>query len=397
MPPAPIRPDAADRALGRRLAQGLGGQGGASPERLRERLPELLGQDHGLQAPLHDLVGRPGFRHLLALAGEDQRGAALEQLRRELAETYSAGVMARLGNVLAGLLERSAAPAAPEAAPPRAPSRFRSRPRSRHPALSRLPALAAFTVAVALGSGFLLALVRSNRLCPSLGLCLSAGGEAEASIDATLSRATAAATELETAASLDAFVAGLDRLDAALLNLVSRRLNPRQERQRERLQRQADDAHRRLRQEQRAQRSLEEAAALIGELERAAPDGPQRFDVLAEARARLDAVSASSFARSAVGELERRLAAIEAGPPRAKSTPQDPEAPSASPSPRSSDESAPPAPSLPPPASPPPSLSSPPPAAPPAASPPLAAPSPPPPPPAPPLMPPPIQAPPALP
>ncbi len=386
MPPAPIRPDAADRALGCRLAQVLVGLGDASPEQLRDRLPDLLGQDQGLQAPLHDLLGRPGFRRLLASAGEPQRHAALAQLQRELAETYSAAAMARLGSVLVGLLE----PSVPEASPPRAPSR------SRRPSHSRLPALAALTVAVALGSGLLFGLVRSNRLCPSLGLCLAAGGEAEASIDATLSRATAAGTELETATSLGTFVAGLDRLDASLLNLVSRRLNPRQEQQRERLQSQSDDAHRRLRQEQRAQRSLEEAAALIGDLERAAPDGPQRFDVLAEARARLDAVSASSFARSAVGELERRLAAIEAGPPRTKTPPRGPEPPSASPPPRSGGESAPPAPTLPPPAfQPPPPPSSPPPATPPTAAPPVAPPSPPPP--APPLTPPPIQSPPALP
>ena len=321
-------------------------------------------------------MGRPGFRRLLASTGEAQRGAALAQLRRELAETYSAGVTARLGSVLAGLLE----PGAPPAAPPRATSR------------SRLPALAALTVAVALGSGLLFALVRSNRLCPSMGLCLSAGGEAEASIDANLSRAAAATTELDTAMSLETFVAALDRLDATLLNLVSRRLNPRQERQRQRLQGRADDAHRRLRQEQRAQRSLEEAAALIGDLERAAPDGPQRFDVLAEARARLDEVSASSFARSSVGELERRLAAIEAGPSRAKSPSRGAESPSAPPPPSASGDSAPPAPTLPPPAS----QSPPPPSTPPPVTPsPASQPSPLPP--APPLPPPPIQPPPALP
>jgi hypothetical protein len=381
VPPDPIRPDAADRALGRRLAKGLDRLGAASPEQLRDLLPNLLDQEHGLQAPLHDLLGRPGFRRLLASGGEPQRGVALAQLQRELAETYSAGVMTRLGSVLAGLLE----PAAPPAAPPRVPSR------------SRLPALAALTVTVALGSGMLFALVRSNRLCPSLGLCLSAGGEGEASIDATLSRATAAATELDTATSLGTFVAGLDRLDATLLSLVSRRLNPRQERQRERLQSRSDDAHRRLRQEQRAQRSLEEAAALIGELERAAPDGPQRFDVLAEARARLDEVSASSFARSSVGELEGRLAAIEAGPPRMKSTPQGAEPPLAPPPPNTGVESAPPAPTLPPPASqsaPPPTRAAP------VTPPPAALPSPlpsPPPLPPPPIQPPPIQPPPALP
>ncbi len=395
MPPAPNRPDAADRALGRLLARGLAGLGAPSPERLRDLLPDLLGQDHGLQAPLHDLVGRPGFRRLLASGGEPERLAALAQLQRELAETYSAGVMARLGSVLAGLLDPVAPPAVTEAAPPRAPSRSRasSRPRPRPP--SRLPALAALTVAVALGSGLLFALVRSNRLCPSLGLCLAAGGEAEASIDASLSQATAAATELETATSLDTFVAGLDRLDATLLSLVSRRLNPRQERQRERLQSRADDAHRRLRQEQRAQRSLEEAAALIGELERAAPDGPQRFDVLAEARARLDAVSASSFARSSVEGLEQRLAAVEAGPPRAKTPSRGPEEPAASPPPSPSTEPAPPAPTLPPPTAQSPPPSSPPPATPPAVSPPVTPLSPPPAPP--PLTPPPIQAPPALP
>ncbi len=385
MPPDSIRPDAADRALGSRLASGINNPGAASPQQLRAQLPGLLGQDHLLQAPLHDLVGRPGFRRLLASGGEQERGVALDRLLRELAETYSPGVTARLGDVLTGLLD--------SLRPRPTPGRGRAPSRSR----SRLPALAALTVGIALSSGLVFALARSNRLCPSLGLCLSAGGEAEASIDANLSRAVRAAGEVESAMSLEAFVAGLDRLDASLLNLVSRRLNPRQERQRQRLQAQSDGAHRRLRLEQRAQRSLEEAAALIGELERTAADVPQRFDVLAEARARLDEVSSTSFARSSVGQLERRLDAIQNRPPRPKSPPGSPEIPSAPPPPSSSGETTPASPTLPPPPSPSPTPSppsTPPPAAPPPATPPsLPAPASP----VPPIPPPPIQPPPVLP
>ncbi len=419
MPPDPNRPAAADRALGARLAQRLRGVSTAGPSQLRGLLPSLLGEPHPLQAPLHDLVARPGFRRLLAASGEPGRRAEQAQLLQELAETYSPGVTARLGQVLDGLLESrgggAAAPAPPEVpaatpvvttAPfrppaPRWPARSAGGPATtarpaggRRSSRRRLPGLIALTAAVTLASGLLLGLVRSNRLCPSLGLCFGAGSPSTASIDASLQQADEAAAALESATDIDAFTAALGRLDTALLPLVSQRLSPRQEQRRQRLQERADDAHRRLRQEQRALRSLEEAAALIGDLERATPAGPPRFDALAEARARLDAVPAESFSRAGVEALERRLAAIQDRPLPPSG---EPSAPTATPPASPSVEKPPAAPVLPPPGG-----SSRPPAgpvaAPPAAAPPTAAPPPltaPPPVRAPVLPPPPVQPPPA--
>ncbi len=361
MPSDPIRPDAVDRTLGSRLAEELVRLAPAAPLQLRECLPRLLGPEHPLQAPLHDLLARPGFRHLLATNGQTQRGEERDQLLDELAETYSPGVTARLGHVLDGLLEARDAPPVPPAPPANPltpnrlppnrlapPSRVALRPRHRS-SRARLPGLVALTTAIALSSGLLFALVRSNRLCPTLGLCLPSAGASSASIDAGLRRAAEAAEAVDRATDLDAFAAALERLDNALLTLVSRRLNPRQERQRQGLQSQADGAHRRLRQEQRALRSLEEASALIGDLERASADGSERFDVLAEARARLEEVPADSFARSAVAALEQRLAAIRERPPAVPVRPPTPEPPSGSPPAGTSDQSAPVAPVLPPP------------------------------------------------
>ncbi|MEB3255854.1 MAG: hypothetical protein VKJ05_05650 [Synechococcaceae cyanobacterium] len=301
---------AADRALGRRLANRLARLPSKAPPRLRAVLPELVGADSSLLAPLHDLVGRPGFQRLIAGEGGGPSGRGRAGLRQELGEelrqTYSDSMCGRLEAVLDGLLAtRASAPAAPPPPPlPGAPSRLGKR--------NGWLALVALAGAVALGSGLLLGLVRSNRLCPGLGLCLpGAGGrEATASTEMALRRASRSAGDLESATSLESFSSTLEQLDTNLLDLVSRRLTPRQERERQRLQSRADTAHRRLRQEQRAQRSVQEATALIEQLERNRTAGPQRLDALAEAQARLEEVPANSFAGSELEALQGRLAAI---------------------------------------------------------------------------------------
>ena len=337
--PPPIPSANTDRALGRRLAERLEPLGTTSPQRLRLLLPNLLGEDSTLSAPLHDLVGRPGFGLLLAAGGNPSRFELRDQLLQELAETYSAGMTARLGAVLDGLLEPRTA-AKPRAvagnlsAHPR--TRTQQPPAARRSARRRpggMVGLVVLTAVVSLGSGLLFALLRSNFFCPSLGLCLAseAGAAAEASIETGLRQAERAASLVNDASSLEDFGAGLQQLDSALLNLVSRRLSPRQERKRQRLQEQADQAHRRLREEQRAQRSLEEAEALIAVLERSSAAGPQRLDALAEVRARLDEVSGNSFARSSLGALERRLEAVQALPAEPEREPPKQEKPFAEP------------------------------------------------------------------
>lgn len=310
---------AGDRALGRRLSQRLERLEPAASARLRPRLPELVGSDTSLLAPLHDLVGRKAFQRLLASEGGRDRELRRQGLGQELRETYSEAMAARLDAVLAGLLE---AIAAGESMAHRqaVPTGGAERPRTQSPARGGWLGMVALTAAVTLGSGVLFAVVRSNLLCSPLGLCLPGSGsrEAAASIEEGLNRAGRDAEALESATSLDAFTAALEQLDASLLNLVSRRLTPRQDEQRQRLQSRADAGHRRLREEQRAQRSLGEAAALLDQLERNPTAGPQRLDALAEARARLQEVPSDSFARSAARELEGRLEAVRERPAPAR-------------------------------------------------------------------------------
>ncbi len=344
----------ADRALGRRLGNRLAQLRGTEPARLRALLPDLVPAESSLQAPLHDLVGRPGFQQLLVAdpgrPSARQRTALREALQDELRQTYSAAMCARLEAVLDGLLtSQASAPAAAAATGRRAGGGL---------------ALVALAAAVALGSGLLLGLVRSNRLCPSLGVCLPGNGgrEATASIEMALRRASRRAGDLESATSLEAFSSALEQLDTNLLELVSRRLTPRQERERQRLQGRADTAHRRLRQEQRAQRSVQEATALIEQLERNHTAGPQRLDALAEAQARLEEVPDGSFAGSELAELQGRLAAIRELPARppapVEPAPEarrerEPEADGAPPNAAAPADSVPPAPVLPPPRQPP--------------------------------------------
>ncbi|MEB3172135.1 MAG: hypothetical protein VKK43_12265 [Synechococcaceae cyanobacterium] len=321
---------AADRALGRRLAERLERWGPAATARLRPRLQEMLGEDTSLLAPLHDLVGRPAFQRLLACEGERERALRRQGLGQDLRQTYSEAVATRLDAVLDGLLEPVAAAGGS--------------------ARGGWLGMVALTAAVTLGSGVLFAVVRSNLLCSPLGLCLPGlgGREATATIEEGLNQAGRDAEALEGAASLDAFAAALERLDASLLDLVSRRLTPRQDERRQRLQSRADAGHRRLREEQRAQRSLGEAAALIEQLERNPTAGPQRLDALAEARARLEAVPGDSFARATARELEDRLEAVRERPaPLREAAPTRPEPTPPAPSNAPANQDAPPAPVLP--------------------------------------------------
>lgn len=356
-PPASPSPSAdgtaaADRALGRRLAERIAQLGPQAAARLRTRLPELVGPESNLLAPLQDLVGRPAFQRLLASEGGRQRALRRQGLNEDLRQTYSEGMSARLDAVLEGLLE--ALPAGPRQEPVAQKGGWLG--------------LVALTAAITLGSGVLFAVVRSNLMCPSFGLCLpgSGGREAQATVEDGLERASRDANALENAGSLEAYTAALEQLDTSLLDLVSRRLTPRQEQKRQRLQSRADAGHRSVREEQRAQRSLEEATALIDQLERNRTAGPQRLDALAEAQARLDAVPKDSFARSAARELEGRLRAVrdnpatpapavappagEAPPAPVLPEPQAPRpAPAASPAPAPAATPPPPPPVLPPP------------------------------------------------
>ncbi|MFN9620295.1 MAG: hypothetical protein ACK55X_11345 [Synechococcaceae cyanobacterium] len=371
--PAAGRADpGADRALGRRLGNRLAELSSTEPTRLRALLPDLVPAQSSLLAPLHDLVGRPGFQGLLAAdpgrPSARQRTGLRDALQDELRQTYSDAMCARLEAVLDGLL---ASQASASAAPPTPPTRSMPPmppPPGATPAAGRRAGgwltLVALAAAVALGSGLVLGLVRSNRLCPGLGLCLpgSGGREATASIEMALRRASLSAGDLESANSLEAFSSALEQLDTNLLDLVSRRLTPRQERERQRLQGRADAAHRRLRQEQRAQRSVQEATALIEQLERNRTAGQQRLDALAEAQARLEEVPVGSFAGSELGQLQGRLAAIRELPARppaaAEPAPevgddQEPKPDGATPNAPAQGDIPPPAPVLPPPRQPP--------------------------------------------
>jgi hypothetical protein len=339
--------DPADRALGAQLAALLHQQGDLPAQRIQSLLPDLLGPDQGLLNPLRDLVSRPAFLQLL----RHRDRAASRQLRHtlleELADTYSARVMVRLKGVLDGFLPAGAPSAAsgpPAASPhrqgpppplPTAPADLRKRrplPRRAQPqGRPGLLPLLGLTAAIALVSGTIFAVLRSDGLCPSLGICLSGEGLGErGSVEAALTQGEAAATTLENAASLEELNSEVDRLNAALLKLMSRRLNGGQEERRVRLQAVADGAQQRLRQERRAEDHLRDAGRLIDRIERGGIDDDRRFDLIQEARTSLASVPGDSFAATAALGLQQRLERIRSQPsepPKAAGTLEDETAP----------------------------------------------------------------------
>jgi len=70
-----------------------------NPQWLANRWSDALGSDESLKAPLRDLAARPLFRQCLRQQGLARR-TSLEQLGRELAATYSPGVLAQLLDLL---------------------------------------------------------------------------------------------------------------------------------------------------------------------------------------------------------------------------------------------------------------------------------------------------------
>jgi hypothetical protein len=348
----PPTPDPADRALGARLAALLHQQGDLPAQRIQALLPDLLGPDQGLLNPLRDLVGRPAFQKLLRRRDRAASRQLRHSLLEELADTYSARVMVRLGAVLDGLLPAAAPPPLPTA-----PADLRSRrPLPTHAQAQRRPEppgrpgllpLLGLTAAIALVSGTIFAVLRSDGLCPSLGICLSSEGRGErGSIEAALAQGEAAAASLESAASLEELNAGVERLNATLMQLVSRRLNGRQEERRLRLQAAADGAQQRLRQERRAEDHLREAGRLIDRLERGGVDDDRRFDLIQEARASLASVPGDSFAATAALGLQQRLETVR-NQPSEPAKAAEPPAGETSPEPPATGSGAPPPPPLP--------------------------------------------------
>ena len=358
----PPSPDPADLALGRQLAELLDRHGELPAQRIQALLPDLLGPEPALLNPLRDLVARPAFQQLL----RRRRGSGDRQLRQalleELADTYSARMMARLGAVLDGAIPMpmpTPPPHAPLPPPPGAPRR-RARPapqaqrrggseRQRKPGL--LPLLL-LTGAITLVSGTVFAVLRSDGLCPTLGICLSGEGRnGRGDIDASLAEGEAAAEALEGAASLDELNEALERLTSAQLSLVSTRLSDRQQERLRLLQAAAGRAREQLGRERRAEDRLRQASGLIERLERGAVADERRFDRIQEARASLAAIPGDSFAATAALGLQRRLDAIRDRPvetPPSASPPGGEEAPAAG-----AEGAAPPPPALPAPMSPP--------------------------------------------
>jgi TolA-binding protein len=337
----PPSPDPADQALGRKLAELLDRQGNLPAQRIQALLPDLLGPDPGLLNPLRDLVGRPAFLQLL----QRREGAGRRQLKHalleELAETYSERVMVRLEAVLDGVLPKM--PCAPQAgavpaplatAPAKLRRQHSSQPRAgnrtdqeRRKPRSVLP-LVALTGAITLVSGSIFAALRSDLLCPTLGICLSGEARGEqGGIDAALARGEEAAEALEGAAGLEALNNAVERLNSALLKLVSQKLNNRQEERRQRLQTLSDGAQRRLRQERRAEDHLSEASRLIERLERGRVDDDRRFELIQGARTSLASVPGDSFAATAALGLQRRLELIRSRPGAAMQPTDTPAAP----------------------------------------------------------------------
>jgi hypothetical protein len=338
-------------------------------------LPDLLGADPGLLNPLRDLVARPAFQQLL----RRRQGSGDRQLRQalleELADTYSARMMARLGAVLDGALPL--VPPPPRVPLATSPAELRRRPRPTAQAQRRgeierqgrpgLLPLLLLTGAITLVSGTVFAVLRSDGLCPTLGICLSGEGRGErGEIDATLARGEAAAEAVEGAASLDELNDTLERLNSAQLSLVSTRLSDRQQERLQLLQAAADRAQQRLRRERRAEERLRQAGGLIERLERGGVADERRFDLIQEARGSLASVPGDSFAATAALGLQRRLEAIRdrpVEPPQAPPGPDGEAAPAAG-----GEGSAPPPPALPAPGAAPPSAPAPPPPVPPADS-----------------------------
>lgn len=123
-----------------------------APQALANRWSDALGGDEGLKAPLRDLASRPLFRQVL-LQRSGARRTSLEQLSRELADTYSPSVLAELIDLLEGFaqitLPRSGLPAAPPE-PQRPASRGR---RGRHAGLRLWQRLRPLSAGIALSAG----------------------------------------------------------------------------------------------------------------------------------------------------------------------------------------------------------------------------------------------------
>lgn len=362
------------RLLGERLAGYLRQTGGRSQSASGRQalVADLFAGRDDLLIPLKDLVSRPSFAALLAPGGGRPAAIQRDALLAELQALYAPAVVARLAEVLNGVLGLGAAAPAPVQPPPqRPPSPPAARataartppppvrpPRPEPPAepiaagaapASRSPGC--LVLALIAGGTLILTLqlmlsLRGADICRLTGFCplaLAPGGDGS-----RLRPALAAAEALQAAGSLGAFERALQELELALGRLRAEALSPEDQQQLAVLDTLAAQGRQRLQAEQLDGDRLRRAEAALTQAEQAPEGQPERAEGIREAAADLEAISRGSFVAPQAESLRLRLQRLTPAAPAPElpaagtepATPSEPSQPTAPPLPE-----APPAPS----------------------------------------------------
>ena len=376
------------RLLGERLAGYLRQTGGRSQSAAGRQalVADLFAGRDDLLIPLKDLVSRPSFAALLAPGGGRPAAIQRDALLAELQALYAPAVVARLAEVLNGVLGLgAAAPApvqppspsapAPTAPPPTVPTTVpvaprptpsaatiparRPRPPRPEPPAEPIAAGAApasrspgcLVLALIAGGTLILTLqlmlsLRGADICRLTGFCppaLAPGGDGS-----RLRPALAAAEALQAAGSLGAFERALQELELALGRLRGEALSPEDQQQLAVLDTLAAQGRQRLQVEQLDGERLRRAEAALTQAEQAPEGQPERAEGIREAAADLEAISPGSFVAPQAESLRLRLQRLTPAAPAPElpaagtepATPSEPSQPTAPPLPE-----APPAPS----------------------------------------------------
>ena len=376
------------RLLGERLAGYLRQTGGRSQSAAGRQalVADLFAGRDDLLIPLKDLVSRPSFAALLAPSGGQPAAIQRDALLAELQALYAPAVVARLAEVLNGVLGLGAGAAAlmqppspsapaPTAPPPTVPTTVpvaprptpsaatiparRPRPSRPEPPAEPIAAGAApasrspgcLVLALIAGGTLILTLqlmlsLRGADICRLTGFCppaLAPGGDGS-----RLRPALAAAEALQAAGSLGAFERALQELELALGRLRGESLSAEDQQQLAVLDTLAAQGRQRLQAEQLDGDRLRRAEAALTQAEQAPEGQPERAEGLRQAAAELEAISRSSFVASQAEGLRLRLQRLTPAAPAPElpaagtepATPSEPSQPTAPPLPE-----APPAPS----------------------------------------------------
>jgi hypothetical protein len=316
------------RLLGERLAGHLRQAAGRrdSVAGRQALVADLFAGYADLLIPLKDLVSRPSFAALLAPDGARRAAIQRDALLAELQVLYAPPVVARVAEVLNGLLGLSAAapiPApsatAPQAvpvsapapprpvpravpAPPRPESTTSTAPASRSPGCLVLFLIAGGTLILTLQ---LMISLRGTDFCRLTGLCPPA--LAPGTDGSRLQPALAAADALQSAQGLAAYGRALQELELALSRLRGEALSPADQQQLAVLETLVAQGRQRLQAEQLDADRLRRAEQALSQAEQASEGDLERSEGIRAASAELEAISRSSFAAPQAESLRLRL------------------------------------------------------------------------------------------